>query len=94
LDKFVCVTSLLIVDSFYFILFVIESFAEIAGYSCLCVDMPGRGRSDFLEAAELYGYPLYIRDINTILASIDQSKDIYFVGTSMGGLIGKFYTFY
>jgi pimeloyl-ACP methyl ester carboxylesterase len=59
-----------------------------SGYTCVAVDMPGRGRSDFLASPELYAYPTYLKDITTLLAAIDSTKDVYYVGTSMGGIIG------
>jgi pimeloyl-ACP methyl ester carboxylesterase len=55
----------------------------------LCPDMPGRGKSDWLEAAETYAYPTYLGAAGALLARIDVAE-IDWVGTSMGGLIGMF----
>ena len=57
------------------------------GYRVLCLDVAGRGKSDWHEDPELYNYPQYIADISHLIAQIGLSK-IHFVGTSMGGIIG------
>ena len=57
------------------------------GRRVVCVDMPGRGASDWLSRPEGYGYPLYVSVAAALLARIDASE-IDWVGTSMGGLIG------
>jgi len=53
----------------------------------LCPDVVGRGRSDWLRAAEGYGYPQYMRDMAAIVARTG-AHAVDWVGTSMGGLIG------
>lgn len=58
-----------------------------------CVDVIGRGKSDWLDRAEDYGnYHVYLSDAMTLLAYIRaQYQDditLDWVGISMGGLIG------
>lgn len=54
----------------------------------ICPDMPGRGRSDWLPAAD-YGYPQYVADCAALVARLGVA-DVDWLGTSMGGLIGMF----
>lgn len=53
----------------------------------LCPDVVGRGQSDWLPAAEAYGYPQYNADMTAVLAR-GGSGAVDWIGTSMGGLIG------
>ena len=53
----------------------------------LAVDMPGRGKSDWLANKTDYGYPLYETICTALLARIG-ANDIAWIGTSMGGNIG------
>lgn len=55
----------------------------------ICVDMPGRGRSDWLTEATDYGYAQYIVDASIVVAWAGGGP-VDIVGTSMGGLIGMF----
>eukprot|EP00004_Rigifila_ramosa_P003612 TRINITY_DN1385_c0_g1_i2.p1 TRINITY_DN1385_c0_g1~~TRINITY_DN1385_c0_g1_i2.p1 ORF type:complete len:425 (+),score=102.53 TRINITY_DN1385_c0_g1_i2:26-1276(+) len=55
----------------------------------LCVDVVGRGESEWLAAKELYGYPQYIADLSAVVARTG-GDGVKWVGTSMGGLIGMF----
>ena len=58
------------------------------GRHVICPDIVGRGKSDGLpDHPELYAYPQYIADINALLEA-KNLKDIHWVGTSMGGIIG------
>ena len=61
----------------------------------VCPDIVGRGASDWLPDAALYGYPQYLADMNALLgrvtapqAAAGQPSTVDWVGTSMGGLIG------
>ncbi len=56
-------------------------------YRVVCPDIAGRGASDWLRDARLYGLPQYLSDMVTLLARLD-GDSIDWVGTSMGGLIG------
>jgi pimeloyl-ACP methyl ester carboxylesterase len=55
-------------------------------YRVLCVELRGRGRSEYAEDFHTYQPATYVRDI---LALLDQLglKQIAFVGTSLGGII-------
>lgn len=57
------------------------------GYRVVCPDLPGRGRSDWLPNAFEYTFPLFCADMVTVVASLN-AKRLYWVGTSLGGLIG------
>ena len=56
-------------------------------YRVVCPDVVGRGRSDRLRDARLYGVPQYCADMATLLARLN-AQTLHWVGTSMGGLIG------
>lgn len=60
------------------------------GYRVICVDMPGRGRSDNLQNYRDYCYRQYLKDLTGLFAhlGINEPKSIDFLGTSMGGLLG------
>lgn len=61
---------------------------ELAGeYRVICPDVVGRGRSDWLPAAEQYQYPQYLADMAVLLARTGV-RQVDWIGTSMGGLIG------
>lgn len=53
----------------------------------VCPDMPGRGKSDWLDSGDSYSYPTYLGAIGALLAKLDVAE-IDWVGTSMGGIIG------
>lgn len=60
-------------------------------YCVYTVDILGRGDSDWMQAAEQYGYPLYIQQMQQFVAHIlsrSGHRQIAWLGTSMGGLIG------
>ena len=56
-------------------------------YRVVCPDVAGRGRSDWLADPALYQIPNYVADMVTLLARLD-ARELHWVGTSMGGLIG------
>jgi pimeloyl-ACP methyl ester carboxylesterase len=56
-------------------------------YRVVCPDVVGRGRSDWLADPMTYAVPQYVADMVTLLARLD-AKEVDWVGTSMGGLIG------
>ncbi|HKQ24928.1 MAG TPA: alpha/beta hydrolase [Burkholderiales bacterium] len=58
-------------------------------YRVLCPDVPGRGKSDWLAHKEDYAYPVYCSDMAALIAR-SGAQSVYWVGTSMGGLIGMF----
>lgn len=60
-------------------------------FRVVCPDVAGRGKSDWLYAKEDYNNPQYMADMTTLIARVDAGdagKTIYWVGTSMGGIIG------
>jgi len=62
-------------------------------FRVICPDIVGRGLSDWLAAKGDYGYPQYMADVNALIARVTVSaeQEIYWVGTSMGGLLGMLY---
>nr|WP_211090076.1 alpha/beta hydrolase [Pseudothauera nasutitermitis] len=65
-----------------------ELARSLAGeYRVVCPDVVGRGRSDWLENKDDYGFPVYVADMITLIARLDV-ESVDWVGTSMGGLIG------
>jgi len=56
-------------------------------YRVICPDMPGRGKSEWLEAGADYDAPLYLSDLAALIARLDV-ETVDWVGTSMGGNIG------
>ncbi len=60
------------------------------GWRVLAVDVVGRGRSDWLADAALYGYPTYVADLLVLLARANVEAIDLWLGTSMGGLTGMF----
>lgn len=56
-------------------------------YRVLSVDVAGRGRSGWLPEKKMYHYGTYVGDMVYFLESLGV-KGAYWVGTSMGGLIG------
>ncbi len=56
-------------------------------YRVICVDMAGRGESDWLPQPMDYAIPRYVADMVTVLARVN-AETVHWVGTSMGGLIG------
>ena len=53
----------------------------------ICIDIAGRGESDWLPNPDKYNYQTYVSDIKAIFAKLKLSN-AYWVGTSMGGIIG------
>jgi pimeloyl-ACP methyl ester carboxylesterase len=65
--------------------------ALLPDFRVVCPDFAGRGKSDWLYAKEDYGYPQYCADMTALIARVTaggKPKHIYWVGTSMGGIIG------
>lgn len=56
-------------------------------YRVVCVDVVGRGRSDWLADPSGYQIPAYVADMVTLVARLNVPS-VDWVGTSMGGLIG------
>jgi pimeloyl-ACP methyl ester carboxylesterase len=64
--------------------------ALAADFHVVCPDVVGRGLSDWLESKQDYGYIQYMADMTALLARVTggAEKSIYWLGTSMGGLLG------
>lgn len=56
-------------------------------FHVVCPDVVGRGKSDWLPTASLYGYPQYLADAATLIARVVDGP-VDWLGTSMGGLAG------
>lgn len=56
-------------------------------YRVTCPDVVGRGRSDWLVDKASYGYPQYTADMAALIARLGV-RELDWVGTSMGGIIG------
>ena len=83
-----------------------ELAADLADRGCrvVCMDVVGRGDSDWLEHKDDYGFDLYLSDAASLLARLTAGAGrhpllrwmqgegaeltIDWVGTSMGGLLG------
>jgi len=82
-----------------------ELAADLAARDCrvVCMDVVGRGDSDWLEHKDDYGFAQYLSDAAALLARLtaphpvpllqrlqgkSDGREIDWVGTSMGGLIG------
>jgi pimeloyl-ACP methyl ester carboxylesterase len=61
--------------------------ALCGAYRVVCPDVVGRGQSDWLADPSGYQIPAYVADMVTLLARLD-ARELNWVGTSMGGLIG------
>ena len=62
-----------------------------SGIRVICVDVAGRGESDWLKDPALYQVPAYAADMLALLVHLHAQAPIThldWVGTSMGGLIG------
>ncbi|NML14353.1 alpha/beta fold hydrolase [Azohydromonas caseinilytica] len=56
-------------------------------YRVVCPDVLGRGHSDWLHDPAGYTVPAYVADMVSLLSRLE-AREIDWVGTSMGGLIG------
>ncbi len=57
------------------------------GYHLYCPDIVGRGNSDWLKNPLHYTYEQYLADMTALIA-LTRAKQIDWIGTSMGGVIG------
>lgn len=60
-----------------------------SSYRIVCPDIVGRGKSDWLTDPNDYNLPVYLTDMNALIARIG-CEQVDWIGTSMGGLIGMF----
>ena len=59
----------------------------VSHYRVICPDMAGRGQSDWLSHPEQYTAEVYLADMLALLKYLNL-KQVDWLGTSMGGLIG------
>ena len=69
-----------------------RDFAALAerlsrGWRVLCIDLRGRGASDYAKDSASYTPKIYCADIEALIAELALSRFIL-VGTSLGGLVG------
>jgi pimeloyl-ACP methyl ester carboxylesterase len=59
-------------------------------FRVICPDVVGRGQSDWLQVKAEYSYVQYMSDMTALIARITENspREIYWLGTSMGGLLG------
>ena len=55
-------------------------------FRVVCPDLPGRGRSDWLEDGSLYQAPSYVAALSHLLSAL--GTPVAWVGTSLGGICG------
>ena len=53
----------------------------------ICVDIAGRGESDWLASSAHYHFGQFVSDLNALIAHLGV-KEVDWIGTSMGGLLG------
>lgn len=53
----------------------------------ICIDVAGRGESDWLRSPYQYHFGQFISDIDSLIAHLGV-KEVDWIGTSMGGLLG------
>ncbi len=60
------------------------------GHRIIAVDLPGRGRSDFLGNPHDYNYKQYGQDLMALLAhlGVGEPGSVDWIGVSLGGLLG------
>jgi pimeloyl-ACP methyl ester carboxylesterase len=58
-----------------------------AGRRAICLDLPGRGRSERLQDSSDYALPQYCSDMTVLMAALD-ATEVDWIGTSLGGLVG------
>ena len=56
-------------------------------YRVICIDVVGRGKSEWLEDKSQYDYETYVADVIKLLDHLGIRK-FEWIGTSMGGIIG------
>lgn len=66
-----------------------EYFAENLSkdHNVISIDIVGRGQSDWLTDKTLYNYDTYVQDCESLIEYLGL-KNVHWVGTSMGGIIG------
>lgn len=55
-------------------------------FLCIAIDLPGRGKSDWLKQPEQYSPENYLPAIQAVLNTFDH-RPVHWVGTSLGGIL-------
>ena len=71
--------------------YLAKSLAE--DHKVICLDMPGRGHSDYLQNAKKYNYNTYYHCVINFINDLGINK-VKIVGTSMGGIIAMYVAAY
>ena len=66
---------------------VIAARLAAAGMRVVAPDLPGRGRSDWLDDPDEYATPLYMSAMTALIARLDVAE-VDWIGSSLGGHIG------
>ncbi len=66
-----------------------DSIADVLSerYRVICMDVAGRGDSEWLSRPEDYSYPQYLSDALALLKHLECDQ-VDWLGTSMGGILG------
>jgi pimeloyl-ACP methyl ester carboxylesterase len=56
-------------------------------FHVICIDIAGRGKSDYLDNPKNYNYHYYLNDIKKFL-KFKNITELNWIGTSMGGVLG------
>jgi pimeloyl-ACP methyl ester carboxylesterase len=64
-----------------------EGLVQRLPVEVVAVDMPGRGQSDWRSDPTCYTYPHYMAGLTALIARLAPPR-LFWVGTSMGGLLG------
>jgi pimeloyl-ACP methyl ester carboxylesterase len=67
--------------------FAVMAPAFTDGWRVIAIDMPGRGKSEWLKDPADYNYGTYVTDVGDLLDHLAVGA-VDWVGTSMGGIIG------
>jgi pimeloyl-ACP methyl ester carboxylesterase len=67
--------------------FAVLAPAVADAWSVVAIDLPGRGRSDWLKDPADYNYSTYVADVTGLLDHL-AIRELDWVGTSLGGILG------
>lgn len=65
----------------------LASYISMKGRHVFCPDVVGRGESSWFKQSSHYNFTQYVADMNALIART-QARQVDWIGTSMGGLIG------
>jgi len=65
----------------------LASYISMKGRHVFCPDVVGRGDSSWFKQSSHYNFTQYVADMNALIAR-SQARQVDWIGTSMGGLIG------